>query len=58
LLWDATTGKLLSAGGSNSWSFIQIGHSLCALILAWLGGNLSRHLYLTNREWRPEANGS
>jgi hypothetical protein len=38
---------------ANTWSFIHIGHSLFALILAWLGGHLSRHLYLRNREVLP-----
>ena len=44
-LWDAATGKLLAGPGGTTESFVRIGHSLMALILAFVGGHLSRHLY-------------
>ena len=48
-IWDTTSGSFVWPTGASSWYFVRIGHSLCALILAWLGGNLSRHLHLRNR---------
>ena len=44
-LWDATTGKLLAGPGGTTENFVRIGHSLLALVLAFLGGHLSRYLY-------------
>jgi hypothetical protein len=49
-LWDVATGKLVSTNSGTSENFIRIGHSLIALVLAWLGGPLSRLLYIWNRQ--------
>jgi hypothetical protein len=43
-LWDATTGRLLGGWAGTTENFVRIGHSLLALIVAFLGGRLSRHL--------------
>jgi hypothetical protein len=43
-VWDAATGKLLSGWGGTTEHFVRIGHSLIALIAAWIGGLLSRRL--------------
>jgi hypothetical protein len=45
-----TTGNLLSSGGGTTENFLRIGHSLGALILAWLGAKLSRRLHLRSRD--------
>jgi hypothetical protein len=52
-LWSATTSRLLGSGSGTTENFIHIGHSLFALILAWLGGKLSRSLYVRSRETHP-----
>ncbi len=52
-LWDATTGKLLSGWGGTTENFLRIGHSLFALLVAWLGGQLSRRLCRASRH--PEV---
>jgi WD40 repeat protein len=44
-LWDATTGKLLAGPNGTTENFLRIGHSLLALVLAFVGGHVSRHLY-------------
>ena len=44
-LWDAATGKLIGGPIGTSENFLRIGHSLTALVLAFLGGHLSRSLY-------------
>ncbi len=44
-IYDATTGKLLAGAGGTTENFIRIGHSLLPLLLAFLGGHLSRYLY-------------
>src|SRR5262249_50201937 len=44
-LWDATTGKLLAGPGGTTENFLRIGHSLFTLVLAFVGGHLSRYLY-------------
>jgi hypothetical protein len=60
-VWDATTGKGLNGARGTTENFLRIGHSLIALMLAWLGGHLSRGLYIANRhpegseESRPSA---
>jgi hypothetical protein len=51
-VWDTTTGKLLAGPGGTTENFIRIGHSLLALLLAFLGGHLSRHLYGRRRQDR------
>jgi hypothetical protein len=43
-LWNVSTGKLLGGWGGTTENFVRIGHSLFALIVAFLGGQLSRHL--------------
>jgi hypothetical protein len=43
-IWDVAKGKVLSSWSGTTENFIRIVHSLCALILAWLGGQLSRRL--------------
>ena len=52
-LWDATTGKLLSGWGGTTENFLRIGHSLFALLVGWLGGQLSRRLCRASRN--PEV---
>jgi WD domain, G-beta repeat len=49
-VWDVKTGKLLTGPFATTENFIRIGHSLLALVLAFLGGHLSRHLYGQRRE--------
>jgi hypothetical protein len=44
-VWDVTTGKLLAGPNGSTENFIHIGHSLLALLLAFLGGHLSCYLY-------------
>ncbi len=39
-----TTGKLLDGWNGTTENFLKIGHSLFALLLGWLGGQLSRRL--------------
>jgi hypothetical protein len=44
-LWDARTGKPLNgSNGTTEW-FVRIGHAIVALVLAYLGGHLSRWLF-------------
>jgi hypothetical protein len=43
-IWDAATGRLLSGWGGTTENFIRIGHSLLALVAAWLSGHVSRRL--------------
>jgi hypothetical protein len=43
-VWDATTGKLLSGWSGSTENFVRIGHSLFALMAAWIGGQLSLRL--------------
>jgi hypothetical protein len=52
-LWDATTGKLLSGWPGTTENFVRIGHSLFALLVAWLGGQLSRRFFRASRD--PEV---
>jgi hypothetical protein len=44
-IWDASSGRLLGAVGGTTQDFVRIGHSLLALVLAWLGGRSSRYLW-------------
>jgi hypothetical protein len=44
-LWNVTTGRFLSGPNGTTQNFIRIGHSLVALVLAYVGGALSRWLY-------------
>jgi hypothetical protein len=43
-IWDVATGKLLSSWGGITENFVRIGHSLCAVLVGWIGGLLSRRL--------------
>jgi hypothetical protein len=53
-LWSKNTGSLLGSGSGTTENFLRIGHCLCALILAWLGGKLSRCLHMRSRDVPPE----
>jgi hypothetical protein len=44
-LWEFSTWKRLTGPGGSPENFIRIGHSLTALVLAFIGGHLSRLLY-------------
>jgi hypothetical protein len=44
------SGLLVSGSTGTTENFMRIGHSLCALIAAMIGGHLSRHLHETNRQ--------
>jgi hypothetical protein len=37
-LWDTTTGRFLSSWSGTTEKFVRIGHSLIALVAAWIGG--------------------
>jgi hypothetical protein len=45
--WSASTPAPAAGAGGPSESFMRTGHSLLALIAAWLGGLLSRYLHAT-----------
>ena len=53
---DAMTGRLLGRWSGTTENFVRIGHSLFALLVGWLGGQLSRRLYRASR--RPEVSTS
>jgi hypothetical protein len=53
-LWSTASEKLLSGPNGSSENFLRIGHSLLALVLAFLGGCLSRSLYSTSQSERAE----
>jgi hypothetical protein len=44
-IWDLTTGNWVPGPASTTENFIRIGHSLLALLLAFVGGLWSRYLY-------------
>jgi hypothetical protein len=44
-IWDAATGQLVAGTGGTAVAFLRIGHALVALVLAYLGGHLSRWLF-------------
>jgi hypothetical protein len=48
-VWNVSTGNLLGSGSGTTENFLRIGHSLLALIVAWLGGKLSRRLHVRSR---------
>lgn len=54
-LWNATTGKLLAGQNGTTENFVRIGHSLLALLLAFVGGHLSRYLYRIGQGQSPSA---
>ena len=45
-----SAGLSLTGSIGTTENFVRIGHSLFALIAAFVGGQLSRHLYAKNRE--------
>ena len=53
--WELATRKLLVGFSGASENFIRIGHSLFALLAAWLGGLLSRRLYRSKRSSEPTS---
>jgi hypothetical protein len=55
MLWDAATGKLLSGRSGTTENFVRIGHSLFVLLMAWLGGQLSRRLYRSSRSQKTTS---
>ncbi len=54
-IWDTTTDKLVPGPGSTTENFLRIGHSFLALVLAIVGGQLSRYLYRTGERQAPGA---
>jgi hypothetical protein len=48
-LWNATTGQLLGGSVGSTDCFRGIGHSIVALVLAYLGGHLSGWLFARGR---------
>jgi hypothetical protein len=46
---DPATGEILWRSSGTTENFILIGHSLIALVLAWVGGHLSRWLHARSR---------
>jgi hypothetical protein len=57
-VWSLATGKLLSGPSGTTENFVRTGHSLLALVLAYLGGRLSRRLYGEGGGHFPERTGS
>jgi hypothetical protein len=53
-LWSLATGRALAGPNGTSENFLRIGHSLLALVLAFLGAHLSRYLYASGRPGRAE----
>lgn len=49
-LWDASTGRQLAGPSGSADEFLRIGHSFLALVLAFLGGHLSRSLHGGGRD--------
>jgi hypothetical protein len=47
---NALVRPALAGSSGTTENFVKIGHSLLALIVALLGGQLSRHLHATNRQ--------
>ena len=54
-LWDVRTGRPLAVPIRISEHFVRIGHSLTALVLAFLGAHLSLSLHATGRRVAVEA---
>jgi hypothetical protein len=44
-VWDTWSGNVLAGPSGTTENFVRIGHSLLALMLAFIGGHLSRYLY-------------
>jgi WD40 repeat protein len=49
-LWNPATGKLLGGSLSTTENFLRIGHSLVALILAYLSGHFSGWVFARGRQ--------
>lgn len=47
VLLNGRWGRWLNGDSEH---FLRIGHSVLALITAWVGGQVSRHLYIKNRQ--------
>jgi hypothetical protein len=54
---DASTGQLVVSFRGSSANFIRIGHSLLALLVAWLGGLISRCLRRGSRRSQVPTQG-
>jgi hypothetical protein len=57
-LWDSATEKLLSGSGGTSGNFMRIGHTLTALVLAFLCGHLSRYIFVRNEQTQRREGGA
>jgi hypothetical protein len=44
-IWDAATGRFFAVPPGAAENFVKIGHTFITLLLAWLGGILSRRLF-------------
>jgi hypothetical protein len=53
--WETVTGKLFSGPNGTSENFRHIGHSLLALVLAFLGAHLSSRLHEGERSRRGDG---
>jgi hypothetical protein len=53
--WNVATGRLLGGWSGTTENFVRIGHSLFALLAAWLGGQLSRRLCRSSRLPEPTS---
>jgi hypothetical protein len=55
--WAVQTGEfsgtVLGGWSGTTENFVRIGHSLLALLAAWIGGHLSRRLYQSSRSPQP-----
>jgi FG-GAP-like repeat len=49
-LWNSFVGTSLKGSSGSTMYFVRIGHSLLALIAAFLGGLISRYLFAKNRQ--------
>jgi hypothetical protein len=48
--YTAYKTKLRGSGSGKTEKFVRIGHSLMALLMAWIGGQLSRYFCTKNRQ--------
>lgn len=53
-LWDVATGRLLAGPNGTTEDFVKIGHSLLALVMAFLGAHLSRYLFASEQAARAK----
>jgi hypothetical protein len=54
-LWNTATGTLVGGPGGTTENFLRIGHSIVALILAYLGGHLSGWIFANGPQ--PKSSG-